>query len=371
MSLLQVLQTIPDPRVQRTRRHDLQNLLAMALCATVAGADNWVEVAEFAQTRQPWFAQFLDLSSGVASHDTFTRVFRMLDAQQLERACLQWLDQLAGQVQGVVAIDGKSVRGSRKGQAHSALHLVSAWASDMGLLLGQRKVDGKSNEIKAIPELLQLLHIKGCIVTIDAMGCQSAIAQQITDSGADYVLALKGNQRHMHEVVKKHFADLPAADDDSGYEQASQGHGRRELRRYRVSPLPDALRRAAAHWPELQCVVQVVREREKRQAQQSGEVSQQVSYYLSSLPAHTPAHVLAHSIRAHWSVENQLHWSLDVGMREDAAQSWRDQSPYNQSLLRRMALQMIQRDKQRKVGVQTSRKRAGWDLDYLKRLILQ
>ena len=205
MSLLQHLQNIPDPRVQRTRRHELQSILVVALCATIAGADNCVEMAEFGQQHQDWFERLVPLPSGIASHDTFARVFRLLDAKELERACQQWLAQVAGRVHGTVAIDGKSVRGSSKGDAHRPLHMVSAWAADMGLLLGQCKVDGKSNEITAIPELLRLLHLKGCIVTIDAIGCQKSIAQQLHEHGADYVLSLKGNQRHMHQVVQKHF----------------------------------------------------------------------------------------------------------------------------------------------------------------------
>ena len=366
MSLLQHLQGIPDPRIERTRRHELQSILAVALCATIAGADNWVEVAEFGEQHQDWFARFVPLPCGVASHDTFARVFRLLDARQLELACQQWLTQVAGQVQGTVAIDGKSVRGSRKGDAARALHMVSAWAADMGLLLGQCKVDGKSNEITAIPELLRLLHLKGCIVTIDAIGCQKSIAQQLHEHGADYVLSLKGNQRHMHEVVRKHFeASGTAKQQDNTYAERSSGHGRVELRSYRVRPVPEALQRAAVHWPGLSSVVQVVRQR-----QQSGQsTSEEVSYYLSSLPAHTQAHVLAHSIRAHWSVENQLHWSLDVAMREDAAQSYKDQGPHNQTVLRRMALQMLKRDTSVKIGVQAKRKRAGWNLGYLERLL--
>ena len=207
MSLLQLLQQIPDPRVQRTRRHELIDLLAIALCATVAGADNWIETVEFAQAHQAWLQRFLRLPCGIASHDTFARVFRRLDPQALEQVLQQWLKGMSAGTSGHVAIDGKSVRsahGKGKG-AHHSLHLVSAWASEQRLLLGQRKVDGKSNEITAIPQLLRLLHLKGCIVTIDAMGCQKAIAEQLHTHGADYVLGLKANQRHMHAVVQKHF----------------------------------------------------------------------------------------------------------------------------------------------------------------------
>jgi predicted transposase YbfD/YdcC len=366
MTLLQHLQLIPDPRLERTRRHELQSILAVALCATIAGADNWVEVAEFGELHHDWLCSIVPLPSGIASHDTFARVFRLLDAQQLELACQQWLTQVAGKIHGTVAIDGKSVRGSSKGDAHKSLHMVSAWAADMGLLLGQCKVDGKSNEITAIPELLRLLHLRGCIVTIDAIGCQKNIAQQLHEHGADYVLSLKGNQRHMHTVVRKHFeAPGTGALQLGTYEERSSGHGRQELRRYRVSPVPEALQRAAAHWPGLSSVVQVVRQR-----QQAGRsASEEVSYYLSSLAANTPAHVLAHSIRSHWAVENQLHWSLDVAMREDAAQSYKDQGPHNQTLLRRMALQLLKSDTSVKVGVQAKRKRAAWSVGYLAHLL--
>ena len=363
MTLLQHLQLIPDPRLARTRRHELQSILAVALCATIAGADNWVEVAEFGELHHDWFVRFIPLPSGIASHDTFARVFRLLDAKQLELACQQWLAQVAGRVHGTVAIDGKSVRGSSKGDARRPLHMVSAWAADMGLLLGQCKVDGKSNEITAIPELLRLIHLKGCIVTIDAIGCQKTIAQQLHEHGADYVLSLKGNQRHMHEVVQTHFEVSCTAGQqgDNIYAERSSGHGREELRSYRVSPVPEALQRAAVHWPGLASVVQVARQR-----QQAGcSASEEVSYYLSSLAAHTPAQVLAHSIRSHWAVENQLHWSLDVAMREDAAQTYKDQGPHNQTLLRRMALQVLKSDTSVKVGVQAKRKRAGWDVGYL------
>ena len=365
MSLLEHLKLVNDPRIHRRRRHDLQAILVVALCATIAGADNWVEVAEFGQQHEQWFARLVPLPCGVASHDTFARVFRMLDGQGLEHACQQWLRHVAGQVQGTVAIDGKSVRGSAKGDAHGALHLVSAWAADMGLLLGQRKVDGKSNEITAIPELLRLLHLKGCIVTIDAMGCQKAIAAQLHSHGADYVLGLKANQRHMHTVVQKHFEALGDAQGANTYAESFNGHGRQELRSYRLCAIPEALQRAAAQWPGLSCLVQVLRQRQ--QAGQAG--SEEISYYISSLPAHTSADVLAHSIRAHWSVENQLHWSLDVAMREDAAQSYKDQGPYNQALLRRMALQLLKNDSSVKIGLQAKRKRAGWNLDYLAHLL--
>ena len=361
MTLLQLLQQIPDPRVQRTRRHELIDLLAIALCATIAGADNWVETVEFAQAHQAWLQRFLRLPGGIASHDTFARVFRMLDAQLLEQLLQQWLQGLSGGVSGHVAIDGKTVR-----SPHHSLHLVSAWACEQRLLLGQRKVDGKSNEITAIPELLKLLDIGGCIVTIDAMGCQKAIAKQIADQGAHYVLSLKGNQRHMFNVCKKHFESAQADRGQQTFSDSDKGHGRIETRKYQVSALPPALQRAAQHWPQLQSVVRVVRTRQLRGQER---VSEQTSYYLSSLSAQTSAQQMAQYIRGHWSVENQLHWSLDVGMGDDSGLSQKDHAAHNQALLRRMAQQMLQADTSVKAGLKAKRKRAGWDLTYLERVM--
>ena len=196
VSLMEHLRKVPDPRVERTRRHELMDLLVIALCAVICGADNWVDVVQFGKAKKEWFATFLKLPHGIASHDTFGRVFQILDAQALEKVCIAWLQGIAGQVQGVVAIDGKTLRGSRDG-ARSPLHIVSAWACQSSLLLGQVQTDKKSNEITAIPELLKLLSIKGCIVTIDAMGCQKAITQANIDSQADYMLSLKANHPHL------------------------------------------------------------------------------------------------------------------------------------------------------------------------------
>ena len=204
MSLLEQLKKVPDPRIERTLRHELIDMLVIALCAVICGADNWVDVVQFGKAKRAWFADFLKLPNGIASHDTFSRVFQLIDAQVLERVCMAWLQSIAGKVEGVVAIDGKSVRGSRNG-AMGPLHIVSAWACEASLLLGQVRTQEKSNEITAIPELLKLLSIQGCIVTIDAMGCQKAITQAIVDGKADYVLNLKANHRHLHGEVAAWF----------------------------------------------------------------------------------------------------------------------------------------------------------------------
>ena len=362
MNLLEHLQQVPDPRIERRRRHDLIDLLAIALCATIGGADNWVEVVQFGQAHHDWFKRFLRLPSGIASHDTFARVFRRLDEQALEAACMQWMRSVAGQVQGVIAIDGKTVRGATPaGSARHALHMVSAWAADMGLLLGQRKVDGKSNEITAIPQLLRLLDVQGCIVTIDAMGCQKTIAKQIVQQRADYVLALKGNHRHMHAVCKKHFASTVPTAGEHLWSEESSSHSRKEQRHYWVSAIPQALQRGAREWAGLQCLVRVQRLRQCA----GKEASESTSYYISSLPAHTPAQVLAHCIRAHWQVENALHWSLDVSFGEDACRVRKDNAAHNLALLRRLALGQLKAETTLKVGIQSKRRRAGWDLAYL------
>ena len=363
MSLLERLQHIPDPRIHRRRRHDLIDLLAIALCATIGGADNWVEVAQFGQAHHDWFKRFLRLPSGIASHDTFARVFRLLDEQALEAACLEWMRSAAGQVKGVVAIDGKTVCGATPaGSSRPALHMLSAWAADMGVLLGQCKVDGKSNEITAIPKLLKLLDVQGCIVTIDAMGCQKAIAEHIVEQGADYVLTLKANQRHLHGVCKKHFASEEApSTGEQVYSEEVNGHSRKESRHYWVTPIPESMRRAAKAWAGIKCLVRVQRTR-----QCAGKVaSESTSYYISSLPANTPAKVLAHSIRSHWQVENALHWSLDVSFSEDASRVRKDNAAHNLALMRRLALGQLKADKTLKVGIQSKRRRAGWDLGYL------
>ena len=299
--------------------------MAIALCATIGGADNWVEVAQFGEAHHDWFKRFLRLPSGIASHDTFARVFRLLDEQALEAACLEWMRSAAGQVKGIVAIDGKT------------------------------------NEITAIAQLLKLLDVQGCIVTIDAVGCQKAIAEQIVQQRADYVLALKANHRHLHGVCKKHFASQAPSAGKQLYSEESSQHSRKERRHYWVTPIPEAMHRAAKAWAGIKCLVRVQRTRQCV----GKEASESTSYYISSLPANTPAKVLAHSIRSHWQVENALHWSLDVSFSEDASRVRKDNAAHNLALMRRLALGQLKADKTLKVGIQSKRRRAGWDLGYL------
>ena len=364
-SLMSYLDAIPDPRVERTQRHELLDILAIALCAVIAGADHWTEVVEFGQAKKSWLGSFLKLPNGIPSHDTFARVFRLIDTQALEKSCHAWLQSVAGQVQGVVAIDGKSVRGARDGKKHP-LHIVSAWASESSMLLGQVRTAEKSNEITAIPELLKLLSLQGCIVTIDAMGCQKTIAQDIVDAGADYVLGLKQNHRHLCLSVASWFDKAVA----NGFVKQSYSHhvdpvgprrhGRIESREHWVVSVPPHLRRATKPWTQLKTVAMV-----RRTRQVGDKISTEDSYYLSSLSLDCGAHALAKTVRSHWAVENELHWTLDVGFREDDCRVRKDNAPANLACIRRIALTQLNQDKSKKLGIQGKRRRAGWDTDYL------
>lgn len=368
-SLIEHLGEVPDPRMARTQRHELLDILVIALCAVIGGADHWTEVVEFGQAKQQWFAGFLKLPNGIPSHDTFARVFRLINTEALEQTCHQWLRSVAGRVQGVVAIDGKSVRGARDGKKHP-LHIVSAWSSQNSMLLGQVRTVEKSNEITAIPELLKLLDIQGCIVTIDAMGCQKAIAKEIIEAGADYVLGLKTNHRHLCLSVASWFAKGLS----NGFIQQAcshhldaagpSSHGRIETREHWVIEVPAHLKRAAAPWVELKTVAMV-----RRTRQVGDKTSTEDSYYLSSLSLSAGAQVLAKAVRSHWSVENELHWSLDVGFREDACQVRKDNAPANLACLRRMALTQLKQETGKKLGMQGKRRRAGWDSEYLETVL--
>jgi predicted transposase YbfD/YdcC len=368
-SLIEHLKQVPEPRVKRTRRHELMDILVIALCAVLGGADDWVEIVLFAKAKKQWFEKFLKLPNGIPSHDTFGRVFRILDSEVLEQVCIAWLQSIAGQVQGVVAIDGKSLCGSRDGKK-SPLHIVSAWACQNSMLLGQVQTDKKSNEITAIPELLKLLSIKGCIVTIDAMGCQKAITKAIVDSEADYVLNLKSNHRHLHLQVASWFEKSH----ETGFEEQAHSHyvqsldtkkhARIESRQHWLIEVPEHLKRATKSWTKLQTIAMV------RRTRQVGEkTSEETHYYISSLPLSAGAQSVAKAIRSHWAVENELHWSLDVSFREDACRVRKDEGPANLACLRRVALTQLKRETSLKVGIKNKRSRAGWDQAYMEQVL--
>jgi predicted transposase YbfD/YdcC len=367
-SIIEHFSEVEDPRVEYLVDHQLIDIITIALCAVIAGADNWTEVAQFGQEKQAWFAQFLELAHGIPAHDTFGRVFAKLDPEQFQISFLNWVQAVFEVTSGqIVPIDGKKLRRSHdRTNDQPAIWMVSAWAAENKLVLGQVKVDDKSNEITAIPELLQLLELHGCIVTIDAMGCQKEIAAQIVAKGADYVLALKGNHSGLLEDVQELFAyaaETNFADCDH-HQTVEKDHGRLEIRQCWTTSDPDYfpfLRNASA-WSNLRTLAMVRAERH-----QADKVSVDVRYYLSSLES--KADKLLHAIRTHWTIENQVHWVLDVAFDEDQCRVRKDHAAQNFAILRRCALNLLKHETSAKCGIQAKRKKAGWSTDYLLKVL--
>lgn len=348
--------------MERTKLHQLLDIVTIALCAVLAGAESWVEVEEWGDIKLPWLRTWLALPNGIPSHDTFGRVFSRLDPDQLEQGLVRWARLLATEAAGelpatgIVAIDGKTVRAARQ-PGDRAVHLVSAWSSASRLVLGQVAVSDKSNEITAIPLLLRQLDLTEQTVTIDAMGCQSTIAAQIVEQGGAYVLALKENQPELFRDVRDSFALADAA---AVATTTEKGHGRIERRTCRI--IDDAAVIAwldpEGRWPDLRCVAEVTGVRT------IGETTtRQRRYYVSSLPGN--AAQIAQAVRSHWGIENQVHWVLDVAFREDASRARVGYSAANLALLRKLVLNLLRSDPTRKVGVKASRLKAGWNDGYL------
>lgn len=368
-SLREHFAAVPDPRIDRTKRHQLLDILTIAICAVLCGADSWVDVELFGQAKLTWLRTFLALPNGIPSHDTFGRVFAALDPQAFERCFLAWVRAVVTHTAGeVVALDGKTLRRSHdRGAGKGALHLVSAWATSNRLVLGQVAVDAKSNEITALPALLQVLALEGCIVTIDAIGCQTAIARPIVDQGGDYVLALKENQPTLHDAVATYFAEARATafrDVPYGYlRTVDGGHGRVEVRQYWTVADPELLTYLdpKGAWAGLTGVGLV--ERERRTA---AETTREVHYYLSSLHGlDGEAAPFAQAVRSHWGIENRLHWVLDIAFREDDSRVRVGHAAENFAVLRHIALNLLRQDHSVKAGIKARRLKAGWDEAYL------
>lgn len=359
---------LPDPRAENVS-HRLIDIVSIAVCGVVCGADDWEDIVLFGKTQETWLRQYLALPHGIPSEDTFQRVFARLDPEAFERCFQGWVQTVQVQTEGeVVAIDGKSLRGSRnKGDGQGALQLVNAWAVSNRLVLGQRSVAEKSNEMTAIPELLQMLALKGCVVTVDALNTQTAIAQAIRDKKAEYVLALKGNHGQLHEDVQQLFADAHLTDFRHWpYEVAetlNKGHGRLERRTCWVISAPEVLSqlRTTDKWPDLRSIVCL-----RSQRQVEGKHTIEDRYYLSSLAHQATRHLQV--IRAHWGVE-MAHWSLDVTFREDASRTRKAHGPQNFARLRRFALNLLKQETTLPTSLKTKRHRAAWDLAY-RRLVL-
>jgi predicted transposase YbfD/YdcC len=368
-SILTHFGSLEDPRDIRGKEHLLLDIITIALCAVISGAEGWEDMAEYGRAKQDWFSTFLSLPHGIPCGDTFGRVFARLDPEQMQSCFVSWVNAISTLLGAeVVAIDGKTLRHSDdRGCGKAAIHMVSAWASANRLVLGQRKVDDKSNEITAIPALLKVLEITGCIVTLDAMGCQREIATAIVERGADYVLALKGNQGGLFEDVQWLFQQAQA----SGFEDVAhsfaqsidKGHGRIEIRRcWTLSELDYLVQRPL--WSGLQTVVMVQSERHH-----NGQITLEERFFISTLASQ--AALLLNTVRTHWSIENSLHWVLDVSFHEDACRIRRDFAPQNMAMLRHLALNLLSQDSSSKRGIAARRKKAAWDHSYLIKLLTQ
>lgn len=358
---------ITDPRVQRTQAHSFHDILMIAICALLCGAENFVEFERFGEAKHDWLARFLKLPNGIPSHDTFGRVFALLDPRQFSECFTHWTRSLRQSFSAeIIAIDGKTLRRSHdRAKGREPIHMVSAWARENGLVLGQRKVDSKSNEITAIPELLRALDLAGCIVTIDAMGCQKQIAQAIGAAQADYVLALKGNQGRLHGEVESFLEDAQvngfAGVGHDFLETSELGHGRHETRRYWITE-EIAWLTARDQWANLRSIGMVESLREHQ-----GQVTTERRFYLCSLGADAPT--FARAVRGHWAIENSLHWSLDVSFGEDQCRVRVGHAAENFAILRHLALNLLKADTTKKVGLKAKQKCAGWDHHYLLSLL--
>jgi predicted transposase YbfD/YdcC len=361
---------IEDPRVDRTKRHLLIDIITLTLCAVIGGAETWEEIEIYGNCQYKWFKKFLVLPNGIPSHDTFNRVFARLDPEQLQKCFLAWVQSISSLVEGeIVAIDGKTLRHSYdKNKNKKAIVMVSAWAQQQGLVLGQRKVDGKSNEITAIPQLLKVLYLKGAIVTIDAIGCQKEIVSTIIDKEAHYLIALKKNQVGLYERVedlfKQAFSEEKVGYQYSDYTPKESGHGRTDLRIYQVLNNIQDLVDPSGEWKNLNSVARV----QYYCRLKNGKTKLETRYFITDLSQQ--AQQLSESIRGHWSIENQLHWVLDVAFNEDDSRIRKDNAPENLAIIRHIALNLLKQDKTFKGSIKNKRKLAGWDNDYLLSLLI-
>lgn len=355
---------LTDPRVERTKLHSLLDMVFIALCATICGAEGWADVERFAKAKQDWFTRFLSLENGIPSHDTFGRVFARLDTQEFQTCVHNWLLNLGLQLkdQGV-SIDGKTLRHSfDAATGKSALHMVSAWASQLRICLGQVAVDGKSNEITAVPKLLELLELTGAVVTLDAMHCQKETTAAIRAKKADYVITVKANQPKLHDLVQQFFFDAAERDYEGVriHKTTERNRGRAERREVYVAPAPAELIESG-EWAGLRTIGMIYRYRK------DGEESHAVTFFISSLPPRVKR--IARHVRGHWGVENSLHWVLDVTFAEDDSRIRKGSSPEIAGIFRRLALSILQQDTSLKSSIRGKRLQAGWNDENLERII--
>jgi predicted transposase YbfD/YdcC len=369
VSIRQCFAEVPDPRREHMRLHNLWDIIAITLLAVIAGADSWIEVAKYGVQKIDFLRTFLELPHGIPSHDTFGRVFALLCPKALQEGFIQWVSAIAEVTVGrVIAIDGKTARRSYdKAAGLGPLHVLSAWASESRLLLGQQACDRKSNEITAIPELIKNLEIAGAIVTIDAMGCQKEIAATIQEAEADYVLAVKDNQPTLHADIRQVFSDGLENDfaglEHHSYRTEERAHGRVETRIYHVVTVPETVKEHHSEWQGLRSLGLVCSERQE--GNQKPTVETRV--YISSLPPRVKK--FARAVRNHWGVETSLHWVLDVSFREDESRLHKGHGQENMALIRRLSASLLHNEPTCKTGIACKRKCAGWNNEYILKVL--
>jgi len=371
VSFEECFELVEDPRVVGRTTHSLHTILFIVVAATIAGADGPEDMQKFAERKRNWLERFVDLSRGVPSHDTIGRVLGLIKPQQFQDAFLNWISSLPSlhDQDGnpiFIPIDGKTMRGSyRNADKSDMLHIVSAWASQQGMTLGQVAVASKSNEITAIPQLLKMLELHGAIVSIDAMGCQREIAAQIVQGGGDYVLQVKGNQPSLQEAIEASFAeaDEAATTETKARRRTTreQSRGRLETRHYTIMPVPETMSSVGKKWSKLTSLGRIVRE-----VHRDGKLTVETSYYIGSIDAKVG--VFSKSARGHWGIENGLHWVMDVVFGEDRSRIREGHAAENMSFIRRFATTLLKRDTS-KSSLKQKRKEAGWDTRFLEKLL--
>lgn len=361
IAFLDFFTELEDPRIERHKLYPLNEILLTTLCAKICDSQSWEDIQDFGEAKIEFLRQYLPYKNGIPSHDTFARIFSLIDPKQFKTCFTEWMRGIQLQMSEVISIDGKTLRGSfDKGDDQKAIHMVSAFASNARLVLGQEKVSEKSNEITAIPKLLDTLFIKGGIVTIDAMGCQKSIAKKIREKEADYVLSLKGNHGDLHDDVKTYFEGVREIELEEAKE-CDKGHGRIEIRKCTVSRDIDWLTQKT-EWKDLSCIIEIesvriVREKETTEKR----------YYLSSLK--TDARAVAKAIRSHWAIENSLHWVLDVTFNEDKSRIRKKNGPENMAIVRHTVLNLLRQNGDKKTSLKRRRRRASYSEDYLANIL--
>jgi len=351
---------IPDPRMERKKLHSLSDILSLTIIAVICGAESWISIEDFGNAKLEFLKSILDLPNGIPSHDTIERLFKRLNPKHFETVFKEFVLHLGAVTKGmIVNVDGKVLRGSQDNiNGKGPINMVSAWVGENQLVFAQVKVDGKSNEITALHKLIKILDLEGSILTIDAIGCQKDITQEIVDAKGDYVIGLKGNQGSLHEEVKSQFSFVKPSD---FFEKLEKSHGRIETRKCSVIDSLDFLDERK-NWPTMKSVVRIESTREIK-----GKATTENRYYISSLIE--TAEKFNEIIRGHWSIENSFHWVLDMAFREDESRKRKDNAAENFAYMRRLALNLLKKDKSNKLGLNNRRLKAGWDMTYLLKIL--